>query len=259
MFWLLGIVSGASVGLLLGLFGGGASILATPLMVHVLGVSSPHVAIGTTSIAVTVNALVNLAFAARRGMVKWSCTSLFAVSGVVGASAGAALGKRMNGDHLLLLFGVLMILVGVIMLRRRAEAGDPLVRLDRQSAPHLAPRLVSLGFATGAVSGFFGIGGGFLIAPALVMATGMPLLFAMTSSLLAVAAFGFTTAVSYSWTGLVDWPLAGIFILGGIAGGVIGSQLGVRIASRKRLLSLLFAVLVVAVGSYVCIEGWQRL
>ncbi len=259
MFWVMSLLSGAAVGVTLGLIGGGGSILSVPLMMHVLGVSSPHVAIGTTAVAVTVNALANLGLAARRNTIKWRCAALFALSGVAGAAVGAALGKRMNGDHLLLLFGVLMIGVGALMFRPRANLGDPQVHLDRQSARHLAPRLVSLGLGTGAISGFFGIGGGFLIVPALILATGMPMLAAVTSSLVAVAAFGLTTAASYASAGLVDWPLAGLFILGGVAGGVFGSRLALRISSRKHLLSQVFAVLVVAVGVYVGIDGWRNL
>lgn len=251
MFWLMGLLGGASVGVTLGLVGGGGSILAMPLMVHLLGVSSAHIAIGTTAVAVTANALANLALAARHNLIKWRCTMLFAVSGVAGAAAGAALGKRIDGQHLLLLFGLLMIVIGVLMLRPSANPGDPQVHLDRQSVRYLAPRLIALGLGTGAVSGFFGIGGGFLIVPALILATGMPMLMAVTSSLVAVAAFGLTTAVSYAAAGLVDWGLAGIFILGGIAGGVLGSRLAARIATRKHLLSRVFALLVMAVGAYL--------
>ena len=259
MFWLMGLLGGASVGVTLGLIGGGGSILAMPLMVHLLGVSSPHIAIGTTAVAVTANALVNLALAARRNLIKWRCTVLFAVSGVAGATAGAALGKRIDGQHLLLLFGLLMIVVGVLMFRPSANPGDPQVHLDRRSVRHLAPRLVALGLGTGAVSGFFGIGGGFLIVPALILATGMPVLMAVTSSLVAVAAFGMTTAASYAFAGLVDWNLAGIFILGGIGGGLIGSRLAARLSTRKHLLSRVFAGLVMAVGVYLGLSGLNNI
>jgi len=104
-----------------------------------------------------------------------------------------------------------MVGVGVSMLRPQSRAGDPNVTLTRNSAGRLAPRLVNLGFATGAASGFFGIGGGFLITPSLIWATGMPLNMAISSSLVAVAAFAITTAASYASSGLVDWPLAGQF------------------------------------------------
>ncbi len=259
MFWLMGLLGGASVGVILGLIGGGGSILAMPLMVHLLGVSSPHVAIGTTAVAVTVNALANLSLAARRNLIKWRCTTLFAVSGVAGAAAGAALGKRLDGRHLLLLFGLLLLVVGIFMFRPPANPGDPRVHLDQGSAWRLAPRLVALGLVTGAVSGFFGIGGGFLIVPALMLATGMPMLMAVMSSLLAVAAFGLTTAISYAAAGLVDWRLAGVFVLGGIAGGRVGSRLAVRLAGHKLGLSRMFAVLVVAVGIHLGITGLRDL
>lgn len=259
MSWLMTLLSGASVGVTLSLVGGGGSILAVPLMMHVLGVSSPHVAIGTTAVAVTTNALANLALVAQHNVIKWRCAALFAFSGVAGAALGAALGKRMNGDHLLVLFGLLMIVVGSLMFRSRAQEGNPQVRLDWRSAAHLAPRLVGLGVGTGAVSGFFGIGGGFLIVPALILATGMPMLVAVTSSLVAVAAFGLTTATSYAFAGLVNWKLASLFILGGVVGGVFGSRLVVRISANKHLLSRIFGVLVIAVGVYVCITGRPHL
>lgn len=255
MAWLLTLLSGASVGVSLSLVGGGGSILAVPLMMHVLGVSSPHVAIGTTAVAVTANALANLALVARRNVIKWRCAALFAGSGVAGAAAGAALGKHTNGDYLLAMFGLLMIVVGILMFRPRATEGNPQVHLDRQSASHLAPRLVGLGVSTGAVSGFFGIGGGFLIVPALILATGMPMLMAVTSSLVAVAAFGLTTAASYAFAGLVNWKLAALFILGGVIGGVFGSRLAARVAANKHLLARIFGALVIAVGLYVCIAG----
>ena len=246
------MLSGAAVGLTLGLVGGGGSILAMPLMIHVLGVSSPHLAIGTTAAAVTASALVNLALASRSD-IKWRCVSLFALSGVAGAAAGAALGKRMNGDHLLMLFGLLMIIVGALMFRPRSSASEANVELDMHSAAHLAPRLIALGVGTGAVSGFFGIGGGFLIVPALVLATGMPMITAVTSSLVAVAAFGLTTATSYAIAGLVDWRLAGIFVAGGVVGGLLGTRLAQHLSAHKNLLARVFATLVVIVGLYVCI------
>lgn len=251
MFWLMGLLGGASVGVTLGLIGGGGSILAMPLMVHLLGVSSPHIAIGTTAVAVTANALANLAPAARRNLIKWRCTLLFAVSGVAGAAAGAALGKRIDGQRLLLLFGLLMIVVGVLMFRPSARPGDPQVHLDRQSVRYLAPRLIVLGLGTGMVSGFFGIGGGFLIVPGLLFSTGMPMLYAVGSSLLAVGAFGLTTAVSYAASGLVDWRVAAEYIGGGLAGGYLGMLLACHLAGHKATLNRIFAGLVFIVALYM--------
>ena len=88
----------------------------------------------------------------------------------------------------------------------------PDVKLTRETMPKLLPMLIGIGFMVGALSGFFGIGGGFLIVPGLIGATAMPLINAIGSSLVSVTAFGLTTAASYAWSGLVDWPLAGLFM-----------------------------------------------
>lgn len=252
---LLGLLSGTLVGFVLALIGGGGSILAVPLLVQLVGVPSPHVALGTSAVAVAVSALSNLAFHARAGTVKWRCGALFAGSGVLGASLGAALGKAVDGDELLAVFGALMVLVGASMLRPRRSEGVPEVRLTRASARRLVPRLVGLGLLTGTASGFFGIGGGFLIVPALLLATDMPLPMAVGSSLVAVAAFGLTTALSYASSGLVDWPLSLIFIAGGVAGGLLGTLGAKRLGQHKRALSLTFACIVIAVGGYIILKG----
>jgi uncharacterized membrane protein YfcA len=252
---LLALLSGALVSFLLGLFGGGGSMLALPLLVHVVGVRSPHVAIGVSAAAVSVNALTNLGAHARQHMVKWRCAALFAISGVAGAVAGSSLGKSINGHALLAFFGVLTVVVGLLMLRKPRSLGQPDVRLTRASAPTLAPRLTALGFGIGAASGFFGIGGGFLITPGLMWATDMPLSMAVGSSLVAVSAFGATTALSYASSGMVNWPLTALFALGGLLGGIGGARLTARLALRTNVLRPLFAAFVVAAGIYVTADG----
>src|ERR1700739_4019631 len=112
---LLAIFSGSLAGFILGVIGGGGSILAVPLLVYVVGVDSPHVAIGTSSIAVALSALANLVGHARRGHVCWPVALLFAVSGIFGAAAGSTLGKHTDGEKLLILFGALMIVVAASM------------------------------------------------------------------------------------------------------------------------------------------------
>jgi uncharacterized membrane protein YfcA len=246
----LGVASGTLVGFSLGLVGGGGSILAVPLMVYLVGVPNPHIAIGTSAVAVAANAAVNLAGHARRGNVKWPCAVVFAVAGVAGAFLGSFFGKMIDGQKLLALFAILMLAVGVLMLRRRSGEGNHAVRLNRENLPALA----GLGLATGALSGFFGIGGGFLIVPALMLATGMPILHAVSSSLVAVTAFGLTTAGSYAFSGLVDWSLAGIFIAGGVLGGLLGGRLAVRLAGKRGALNSVFAAVIFAVAIYMLVR-----
>jgi len=256
---ILSVASGSLVGFTLGLIGGGGSIMAVPLLIYVVGISSPHHAIGTSAVAVAASAAFNLAGHARADTVKWRCALVFAAAGVLGALAGAALGKAVDGQKLLALFGLLMIVVGGVMLVRRKGGDDPDVRLSWTTAKSLMPSLVGYGLLVGALSGFFGIGGGFLVVPGLVGATAMPLLNAIGSSLVSVTAFGATTAASYAISGLVDWTIAGFFVAGGVAGGVVGIFAARRLAQHKNLLSRIFAVIVITVGAYVVFKGADAL
>jgi uncharacterized membrane protein YfcA len=130
--------------------GGGGSILAVPLLVYLVGVSNPHVAIGTSAIAVAANAAANLVNHARAGNVKWRCALVLSAAGVAGAFFGSNLGKAVDGQSLLALFAVLMIVISLFMLRGRSTVGEPSVRLSRENFP----KLVGLGLAVGALSGF---------------------------------------------------------------------------------------------------------
>ena len=243
----LGLASGALVGFSLGLVGGGGSILAVPLMVYVVGVPDAHVAIGTSAIAVAANAAVNLSNHARGGTVRWSCALSFAAAGIIGAFLGSIFGKMLDGQKLLALFALLMLVIAVLMLKTRSRIGLPDVRMDWTNMP----AIVGLGLATGTLSGFFGIGGGFLIVPALMLATGMSIMNAVSSSLVAVTAFGLTTAASYAWSGLISWGLAGLFIAGGIGGGLIGTRSAQLLSARRGALNMVFAAVIIAVALYM--------
>ncbi|WP_114951377.1 sulfite exporter TauE/SafE family protein [Sphingosinicella terrae] len=245
--YLLGAGSGLLVGFVLALVGGGGSILAVPLMVYLVGVPNPHVAIGTSALAVAVNAATGLASHIRHGNVKWQCAFVFAAAGMVGALAGSTAGKAFDGEKLLFLFALVMLLVGAMMVRGRHRAGDPLVVLGR----HNAAKLAGFGAGTGLFSGFFGIGGGFLIVPGLIAATGMPMINAVASSLVAVAAFGLTTSLNYAASGLVDGWLALTFIGGGVVGGLFGAQAARRLSASRGRLSLAFAGLIFVVAIYM--------
>lgn len=241
----LGVASGSVIGFVLALAGGGGSILAVPLMLYLVGVTNPHVAIGTSAFAVAVNAATGLLSHARARTVRWRCGLPFAASGVAGAVVGSTLGKAFSGAQLVVFFGFLMLGVAGMMLARS--------RLVTASTSETAAggrllRLCSLGAGSGSVAGFFGIGGGFLIVPGLVTATGMPILEAVGTSLIAVLAFGLTTAANYALSGFVDWPLAASFIVGGVAGCASGSALARRLSTRPGLLEVLLALLIAFVA-----------
>ncbi len=248
----LAVLCGGLVGFTLGLIGGGGSILATPLLLYVVGLG-PHQAIGTGALAVSVNAFANFGGHARAGNVRWPSAILFALVGVLGAVIGSSLGKSFDGQRLLFLFAILMVVIGVLMLRRgrretdRARRGAP----ARPEGGRSAVRVIAAALAVGTLAGFFGIGGGFLIVPGLLFSTGMPMIFAVGSSLLAVGSFGLTTAVNYARSGLVDWPVAAAYVAGGLTGGLLGMLLALRLAARRAVLDRIFAALVFAVAAYM--------
>jgi hypothetical protein len=140
-----------------------------------------------------------------------------------------------------------MLAVGVMMLRPKPAIAEAERPIDRRTCLITA----AIAFATGMASGFFGIGGGFLIVPALMLATRMPMINAIGSSLLAVGSFGLATALNYAASGLVDWPVAFEFIAGGVIGGLIGMMLANRLSTSRNTLSRIFAALIFVVAAYV--------
>lgn len=244
---LLGLLSGSFVGFSLGLVGGGGSILAVPLMVYLVGVPSPHIAIGTSALAVAASAAANLIGHARMATVKWPCAGVFAASGVIGAFAGSSLSKIVDGQKLLVLFAILMLIVAAVMFIRRSNPGNPEVRLNHENFA----KLLLIGILAGALSGFFGIGGGFLIVPGLIFATGMPIINAIGSSLVSVTAFGATAALNYAASGLVDWRLASVFIGGGVVGGLAGGRLSHALSGKRSALNIVLAGIICVVALYM--------
>ena len=246
---LLAVVCGSAVGFSLALIGGGGSILAVPLLLYVVGVHDPHLAIGTSALAVSFNAFANLIPHARAGHVRWKVAFVFATTGVLGAFIGSSIGKVVNGQHLLVLFALLMLVVAGFMLRgRRGQA-------DRYPLPGMYPRLGVVGLGTGSLAGFFGIGGGFLIVPGLMYASGMEIIYAIGTSLFAVGAFGLTAATNYAVSGLIDWPVAAEFIAGGIVGGWLGALGAKRLAKTRGALNLIFALAIIAVAVLMLVKS----
>lgn len=247
----LAALAGSLVGFTLSLVGGGGSILAVPLLVYLVGITNPHVAIGTSAVSVALNAAISLFGRARSGTVKWRCVVVFTGAGVAGALMGAYFGRLLDGHALLSLFALLMMIVGALMIRNKDAEGNPKVRLNRDNFP----RLVVFGLATGLLSGFFGIGGGFLIVPSLMAATAMPIVNAISSSLFAVTAFGVSTASTYASAGLVNWPVALFFVCGGFVGSLLGAWAAATIARKRVALTTGFAGLIFAVALYMLYQS----
>jgi len=250
----LAVLSGAAVGFSLGLIGGGGSILAVPLLLYVVGVTDPHLAIGTSALAVAANAFVNLISHSRRGTVRWAPALVFGITGGIGAAAGSTLAKFVDGERLLFLFALVMIAAGIAMLRRR-DADQECGSL----AGRCGVKVAATGAGAGLLAGFFGIGGGFLIVPGLVWASSMPMINAVGSSLFSVGTFGLTTGTNYALSGLVAWAIAGEFLAGGAVGGICGMRLAMRLADQRQTLTYLFVGVIFAVAVYMLLRTGMRL
>jgi len=243
---------GGFVSFSLGLIGGGGSILAVPLILYVVGLHNPHLAIGTAALAVAANAYLNMIPHARAGHVRWKAAFAFAASGVLGAAIGSSIGKLVDGQKLLTYFALLMCVVAILMLRPQAA------RHERKAlGPGVYPRLCGTGLGAGGLSGFFGIGGGFLVVPGLMFAGRMQIVDAIGTSLFAVGSFGLTTAINYSLSGDVAWSIAAEFVAGGIMGGWLGARMAGRLARRRGALNLIFAVMIIAVAINMLYHTWR--
>lgn len=247
----LTLLSGAIVGVFLGTFGGGGSVLAAPLLLYLVGVDDPHVAIGTSAAGVAAIALFSLIGHWRGGRVKWPCAIVFAMSGLVGSILGSSLAKITQGDILLLGFAAAMAMIALSMFRKPKTAGDPDVTLT----PGMVLQLAPMGLVVGLAAGFFGIGGGFLIVPGLMLAVGMTMTNATASSLVSVSIFGATTSANYAMSGLVDGRLILLLLGGGALGGVVGILLSKWLAARLRTARLAFAVMILVVAGFVAMQA----
>jgi uncharacterized protein len=252
----LTVVSGVAVGFTLGLVGGGGSMLAVPLLLYLVGWNDPHAVIGTTALAVALTALVNLLPHWSAGTVRWRPAATLALPGVLGAAVGSQIGEHVPGRRLLFLFALLMLAVAAWMLFSTGAHGGATPPRRRRPA---YPAIACAGLGVGLLSGVFGIGGGFLVVPALLATARLPIVQAIGSSLVAVFAFGLTTAGAYALAGHVGWVVAALFVAGGVLGGRAGVRLLRRLAPRRVLLTRLFATVLVVVAVYMLALNLQAL
>ena len=276
---LLTAVFGVLVGLALGLTGGGGSIFAIPLLVLGLGMA-PREAITLSLAAVTLMAFTGVASGARSQLIEYRAAAIFAVAGLVTAPAGVLLANRLSDATLLGAFAALMLAVAVAMWRKASRApdstrvvrasfdsvetvtGGPPCRINpenrslRLTAPCSA--VLSLaGLATGLLSGLFGVGGGFIIVPALTVITQLTIQRAVATSLLVIALIGTSGLVSGIVSGRAfDPTVAGLFIAGGVAGMLAGRGLAGRVTGPT--LQKTFAVMMVIVALVVILtrQSW---
>jgi uncharacterized protein len=246
MHILAALVFGALIGLSLGSLGAGGSILAVPILVYAMGVPV-QAATGTSLAIVGLNSAAGALDHLRRGRSLPRTGLAFGASGLAGALVGAWLNHLVRGELILLLFALLMVGAALSMLRRRAAAADRREFQERYTLANWA-RLAVVGLGVGFLTGFFGIGGGFLIVPALVLVLSLPMTLAVGTSLLAIALNSLWGLVGHLRFDSLDWGLTALFAVGGLAGVVAGGRLAGRLPEKR--LRAAFAVLILGLAAY---------
>ncbi len=243
----LSLVFGGPIGFTLGLLGGGGSILTVPILVYVIG-QDAHAATGTSLAIVGTSALLGALAHGRKGNVRLKAGLAFRAVSMLAAQPRVWLNRLVAGRAILLLFGCLMFAVGVRMIRRKAP---PVAAAPGAPAPGGRPwlRLLAPGSAVGLLTGFFGIGGGFLIVPALVLAAGFPTHHAVGTSLLVIAMTSASALAGHLHFGTVDPRLVGFFVAGGAAGILSGSALAGLLPERT--LGRAFGWFIILLALYV--------
>lgn len=252
---ILAIIFGTLIGLMLGLVGGGGSILTVPILVYILG-QDVHEATATSLVIVGVTSLFGAVPHATAGRVSMKTALYFGGAGIAGAYAGTALNRLVSGPVILLLFGGLMLIVAGRMAlskkKGKSATGTPEQVPDRFQWSALVAGLV-----VGVMTGFFGVGGGFLIVPALVLVLGFPMRVAVGTSLVIITINSIAGASAHLSTGDIDFGLAAFFIIGGILGSTFGARAAGRVNEAR--LSQGFAGMIAVIGLYLIIQNAAQL
>jgi len=245
----LALLGALLVGLSLGLLGSGGSILTVPVLVYLLG-EPPKQAIAESLLIVGGIALLGAVPYALRGLVDFRNVLFFGLPGMAGTYLGAWLSQFVSGEVQLLTFALVMVLAAYFMARP-----TPLRTTPGKRKPW---KIVLDGLSVGALTGFVGVGGGFLIVPALVLLGGLPMHLAVGTSLLVIAVKSFAGFYKYLHLlpalGLsVNYPVAGLFILVGTLGSFLGGRVAVGLPQEG--LKRGFALFLVAMGVYILAQG----
>jgi len=270
----MSIVFGIVVGLSLGLTGGGGSIFAVPLLIYGLGVA-PKSAVAISLGAVAITSAFGAAEGGLRRVVEIRAGLIFAVAGMAASPLGVFIGNQVSNSVVLILFAGLMVVVAVRMaLKARRQPGEASVvrgRFDREAAQDAgtichystdgrlrlngpcSAALLGAGVVVGVLSGFFGVGGGFLIVPALMIITEMGIHRAVATSLLVITLIGLSGLGSAVLSGRsIDWALTGLFIVGGVIGMFSGRVFARYLAGPT--LQTLFAVAMLGTAAFIVVE-----
>jgi uncharacterized protein len=258
---------GLVIGLSLGALGGGGSILTVPALVYLVG-QQPLQATTGSLLIVGATSLIALIPHAKRGNVRFGQGAAFGVLGAAGSFAGSLASARVAPAVLLASFATLMLLVAALMVRRSVRRDEPAPDGPARTRPLVTlrpfrcdvPRVLQVVLAAtvvGLLTGFFGVGGGFALVPALVLALSYSMPVAVGTSLLVIALNSATALATRLADTDVDWPVVAVFTAAAIAGSLLGGRVAAR--TRPQVLTRAFAVLLVVVALYTGIRSLAAL
>jgi uncharacterized membrane protein YfcA len=252
---LIAVVAGAVIGLSMGALGGGGSILAVPVLVYALYLD-PRAATTASLIIVGVTAVVAAKSHARAGRVDWRASLIFGALGIPASVGGSLLNRAVDPQLLLLAFAALMLLAAAAMYRR-SRAGEQGSTSHRPVGVARAARIVVVALVVGFLTGFLGVGGGFLIVPALVLAMGFGMPAAVGTSLVIIAITSLAALIERLGHGAIAWEIVLPFTAAAIAGSLLGKRLSDRVSGAT--LTRGFAVLLVVVAGFVAVRAGSQL
>jgi uncharacterized membrane protein YfcA len=248
----LALALGAVIGVLLGLLGGGGSILAVPALVYALGLGVEQ-AIPISLIVIGIASATGAVPKVAARQVQWRLAGIFAAAGIPATIAGATIGRHLSQPAIMIGFAVVMMIAGWRMLSDSADTGTACeIGNDGINWRRCAPRSVLSGVAVGVLTGLFGVGGGFLIIPALVLMLGVQMPIAVGTSLLIIVANSAAGLISHLPGISIDWTVTVAFVVTAIVGSLIAGHFGTKLDTDR--LQHWFAYLVFAVAAYVLVD-----
>ncbi|WP_405682702.1 sulfite exporter TauE/SafE family protein [Streptomyces sp. NBC_00057] len=247
---ILALLAGAVVGLALGGLGGGGSVLAVPALIYLLGFT-PAAATTAGLLIVIATSLTGLVAHAREGRVRWRTGGLFAAAGIIPAAVAGALSVRIPSGVLTAAFAVLAVVAAVRMLRPRAE---PAAQDGDGTDPVPTGRAARAGAGLGAVTGFLGVGGGFLAVPALVTVLAVPMTAAVGTSLLVITVNSTAAlATRLATPTALDWSVIAPFTAAAVLGAWDGQRLAAKVSTAG--LQRIFGAVLLAVAVFMLVDA----
>lgn len=244
---------GTLIGILLGLLGGGGSILAVPALVYGAGLSL-SAAVPTSLLVVGISSATALLPRLRARQIRWRIAAIVGAAGAAAAFAGAAVNRLLDPRIVLIGFAALMVAAAIRMLRDEGEAGgDCALPGGGVNWRGCLPKAVGAGVAVGFLTGLFGVGGGFLIIPALVLLLGLPMPAAVGTSLVIIVINSAAGLAAHAGDAAIDYRIAGAFAAAAITGSLTAGRFASRLPARH--LRRAFAYLVLAIAVFVVIQA----